>query len=121
MSAVGEKNSSPRRSVAGSLTGNRGPQEAFKLLTPHGMLQLAKRLGLDLPNAFSRDLEDPSHLFQGVRIPITQSIPQPHDLSLAVGERFEQPFDLVTQNAIARVLDGIIRRHILNELAETKV
>ena len=72
-----------------------------KLLAAHRMLQLLDRLGFDLPHALARDLEDAAHLFQGVGVAVAQAVAQADDLPLAVGERLEQAFDLLPQQAIA--------------------
>jgi len=44
-----------------------GPvDEPLQLARPHRVLKLADRLGLDLPDALTRDLKDPPDLFECV-------------------------------------------------------
>src|SRR5262245_42247337 len=73
-------------------------EEAFQVHTPHGVLQLADRLGFDLPHTLARDLEDAADLFERVRVAILQAVAKADDLALAPGERLQQAFDFLPQD-----------------------
>ena len=85
------------------------------------MLELSDGLGLDLPDALARDLEDASDLFEGVGVPVPDAVAQFEDLALAVGERLEELLDALAEH----VLCGCVRRRglafVLDELAEVAV
>ncbi len=59
-------------------------QETFQLPGADRVLQLADGLGLDLPDPFAGDLEDPADLFEGVGVAVANAVPQLDDLALAV-------------------------------------
>src|SRR5688572_22164111 len=73
-------------------------EEALELPASDRMLQLADGLGLDLADAFARDLEDAAHLFERVGVAIAQAIAQLDDLALAVGQGLEHVVDLVLEH-----------------------
>src|SRR5690349_21268679 len=49
-------------------------QEPFELPRPHRVLEFPDRLGLDLAHTFAGDLEDPTDLFERVRIPVADAV-----------------------------------------------
>ena len=55
-------------------------QEAGQLLAAAGLLQLANRLGLNLPHALPRNFEYTPHFLQSVGVAVAQPVPQadPH-------------------------------------------
>src|SRR5690242_16394158 len=65
----------------------RPVQEARQLAAADGVLQLADRLGLHLPHALARHLEDPAHLLERVGVAVADPVAQLDDLALAVGQR----------------------------------
>src|SRR5437764_9767659 len=60
-------------------------KESFELATAHRMLQLANRLGLDLADALTRDLENPAHFFERVGVAVAQAIAKLDNLAFAIG------------------------------------
>jgi hypothetical protein len=58
------------------------------------MAQLAKRLGLDLPDALSGDREAPADLLERVLPLLADPEPQAEDLLLLRRERGQGPLDL---------------------------
>jgi len=106
---------------AGRWLARRRAQEAFELLAANRVLQLAERLGLDLPHALASDLEDPPDLFERVSVAIAKAISQADNLPLAEGQRFEQPLDLLPQHAVRGRDDRAFRAGIFDEFAEAAI
>src|SRR5437879_4175280 len=88
---------------------------------PHGMLELADGFGLALPDALPRDLENPADLFQRVGVAVLQAVPQANDLPLPPGERLEQAFDLLPQDAVVGAMHRVVAGVVFDELAEARV
>ncbi len=84
--------------------GHQGTQgtieEAFQLAAANGMLQLADSLGFDLADAFASDFEDAAYFFEGIGIPIAQTVTEFDDLPFTVGQRLEDVFDLLLQHLL---------------------
>jgi hypothetical protein len=68
------------------------------------MLQLANGFGFDLPDPLASDLEDTPDLLKGIRVSVTQPVPQANDFTFAVRKRFEQGIDFLPQNAVIGIL-----------------
>src|SRR5437867_3783537 len=72
------------RSTSGSwetdLSAGHPGQEPGQLLAADRVLKFPHRLGFDLADAFSGDLEDAPHLFQRVGVAVGKSISQADDL-----------------------------------------
>src|SRR5688500_8803021 len=85
------------------------------------MLELADRLGLDLPHPLPRHLKDPPHFLQGVRVTVPQSVPQPDDLTLSVGERLQQVIDLLAAPPLRGRDQRALAAAVLDDLAEATV
>src|SRR5437773_8959226 len=49
-------------------------EESLELSAAHGMLQLANRLGFNLPDALAGHLEDAPDLLERVRVPVAQAV-----------------------------------------------
>src|SRR5438552_785937 len=56
-------------------------QEAFQLARPHGVLELADGLGLHLPHALARHLEDAADFLQRVGVAVADAVAQLDDLA----------------------------------------
>src|SRR5438309_2276803 len=85
------------------------------------MLQLADRLGFNLPHAFARDLKDAAYLFQRVGVAVAQAVAELDDLTLAIGERLEDLLDFVLEHFLR---GGAHRRFgavVFNKVAEVTV
>src|SRR5215475_12162197 len=77
----------PGRSSVRGLAGRsaRAFEESFELSAPHGVLELADGLGLDLADAFARHLEDAADLLKGVGVAVAEAVAELDDLAFAVG------------------------------------
>src|SRR5262249_46878318 len=95
--------------------------EPFELAAADRVLQLTHRLGLDLPDALARHLEDPAHLLQGVGVAVAQAVTQLDDLPLPVGQRLQDLLDLVLEHLLGRRLHRRLGRVVLDEVAEVAV
>src|SRR6266436_2066814 len=96
-------------------------QESFEVHAADGMLKLADGFGFDLADAFAGDLEDAADLLQRVRIAVLQAVAEANDLALAPGERLEQMFDLLPQDAVIGAMDRIVAGLIFDELAKARI
>src|ERR1700739_860620 len=93
----------------------------LQLARPRRMPQLAQRLGFDLPNAFARDLEALSHLFQRVLRAVLQ--PKAH-LDNALFPRGKSPQNLRRVLLQIHADHGLARRNrlpVFNEVAQVRV
>src|ERR1035438_6080190 len=79
-------------------------EESRELLAAHRVLQFFDGLGLDLSDPLPGNLENAAHFFEGVGIPISETVAQTNDLPLAIGERFEQGVDLFAEQFISGCL-----------------
>ena len=64
------------------------------------MLQLADGFGFDLADAFAGHLEDAADFFERVGVAVAQAVTQADDFALAEGQRLQQLFDLLAQQAV---------------------
>src|SRR5665213_426753 len=85
------------------------------------MLQLPHGFGLDLPHTFPRDLKNPAHFLEGIRVAVAQAIPQANDLPLAIGEGLEQTFDFGLEHGMRRRGQWALGALILDKLPEAAV
>src|SRR5262245_40999417 len=85
------------------------------------MLQLADRLGLDLPHPLARHLEYPPPLPERVGVPVSQSVSQLDDLALSVGEGLEDMIDLILEHLLRCRIDRAVGGVVLDEFAEVAV
>src|SRR5262249_5933104 len=96
-------------------------QEALQLPRPDRVLQLPDRLGLDLPDALARHLEDAAHLFEGVGVSGADAVAQLDDLALAERQRLQNRLDLLLPHRVRRRRDRALRRLVLDEVPEVGV
>src|SRR5262249_49182649 len=96
-------------------------EEALELPAANGMLQLADGLGLDLPDALARDLEDPADLLQRVSVAVAQAVAELDDLTLPVRQGLEHLVDLVLEHLLGGRLHWRLGGVILDEIAEVAV
>ncbi len=85
------------------------------------MLQFLYRFGFDLPHPFPSDFENAAYFFQSVGVTVAQAVAQADDFALTVRERFQQRFNLLPKQAIARRVNRAFGAGIFNEFAETGV
>src|SRR6056297_1108527 len=85
--------------------GKSAVHEPLKFAAADRVLELANGLGLDLAHTLAGDLEDPPDFFERVCVPVTDSIAELDDLSLAIGQRLEHHLDASPEH-IARRRDG---------------
>ncbi len=67
----------------------------FQHLSPHRVLQFGDSLSLNLSDSLSCYLKDSPHLFQGVRVAISQTISETDDFTFAIGESLEHAIDFI--------------------------
>ena len=91
------------------------------MLAPHRVLELADRLGFDLPHPFAGNLEDPADFFQGVRIAISQAVSETDDLPLSVGKGLEEPFDSLSEHLVRGRFIGPVDAVVLDELPKAAI
>src|SRR4051794_36552660 len=108
-------------SLESRLAGDAARQEPFELPRPDRVLELADRLGLDLPHALAGDLEDAADFLERVRVPVADAVAEFDDLALAVGEGLEHLLDLVLEHLLRRALDRVVGLLVLDEVAEVRV
>src|SRR2546428_587638 len=75
-------------------------EEALKLAQPRRVAHLAQRLGLDLADAFARDLELLADFFERAAVAIPKAEAQFEHLAFAVGQRGEHVAQLLLQQAV---------------------
>ena len=85
------------------------------------MTQLAQRLRLDLPNTLTRDVEFRTHLFERALPPILKTEAQSQHALFAGAERLKRCDDLLTQKLAVRRLIRLLRRLVLDEVAEMAI
>src|SRR5262249_48491034 len=96
-------------------------EEPLQLATAHRVLQFPHGLGLDLPHALARHLEDAAHLFQRVGVAVAEPVTHLDDLAFAVGRRLEHLLDLVLEHLLRRGADRRLGPVVLDEVAEVAV
>src|SRR5262245_45708245 len=116
-----QKTAGPWGSAVAVSASHGSVQEPFQLATAYRVLQLADRLGLDLPHALARHLEDAADLLQRVRVAVAQPVTQLDDLALAVGQRLEHLLDLVLEHLLSRRTHRGLGAVVLDEVAEVTV
>ena len=85
------------------------------------MAELAQRLGLDLPDPLTRDVEFPADFFQRSRSSVVQAEAQAQDLLLSLGQRPEHFLQLLLEE---RKCSGFRRDGhvlVLDEIAEVRI
>src|SRR5690606_27275030 len=95
--------------------------EAFQLFRPAWMLQLAKRLRLNLSNTFAGDLEVLTHLLKGMVAFLTDPETHAQDFLLTWSERLQNLSRLLLQIGTN---GGVHRRHsvlVLDKVAQVRV
>ena len=85
------------------------------------MAQLAQRLGLDLADAFARDVELLADLLERAGTAVLDAEAELEDLLLARGEGGEHVHELLLQQRERRGLTRLARALIGNEVAEMAV
>src|SRR5262245_26321591 len=105
----------------GRSTATNGLQEALEHAAANRMLELAHRLGLDLPDAFPRDTEDLADLLEGVGVAIPETVAQLDDLALAIGQRAEHLIELLLEHLVGRRVDRTLGGAVLDEIAEEAI
>src|SRR5262249_37073424 len=99
----------------------RALEEALELSAPHGVLELADGLGLDLADAFARHLEDAADLLEGVGVAVAEAVAELYDLALAVGQGLQDLVDLLLEHLLGGGVDRALGRLVLDEVAEVAV
>ena len=85
------------------------------------MPQLAQRLGLDLADAFARNVELLADLLEGMRLAVLKAEAHTQDLLLTRREGGEDILELLTQKRVGCLLGRLRSVIILNEVAEMTV
>src|SRR5882762_7251886 len=98
-----------------------GFEEAVQMADAGRVAHLTERLRLDLADALAGDAELAAHFFQRARVTIDQAEALFEDGALTLGERVEHVADLFLQERIGGHLGGILRRLVLDEIAERRV
>src|SRR3977135_4350981 len=96
-------------------------EEAPQLPAPRRMLQLAQRLGFDLPDALSRHRELLADFFQGVVGVHADAEAHAEHAFLARSQRGQYPRRGLAQVALDRGVDGEDRVLVLDEIAEVGI
>ena len=96
-------------------------QKVAQLLASGRMAQLAQGLGLDLADAFARDVELLADLLERVRLAVGQTEAHPQHLLLARGQRGQNLLKLLTQQRVGRFLRRLRGFVVLNEIAQMAV
>src|SRR5262249_54436228 len=96
-------------------------EEPLELPASDWVLELSDGLGLDLADAFSRHLEDPAHLFEGVGVAVAQAVAKLDDLPLAARQRFQDLLDLLLGHFLRRGFYRAPGRLVIDEVAEVAV
>src|SRR5262245_32426473 len=117
---------SPSRYIAkGILTGRRSVavvafEEALELHDAFVAAHFLQSLGLDLANAFARDLEASPHFVERARIAIEQAKAEFQDFSLALGQRGKDIFEVALEHREARPDRRIFGARILNKVTKIR-
>src|SRR3981081_2752354 len=96
-------------------------EKRAKLAAARRMAQLAERLGLDLPDALTRDREALTDFLEGVLAAVPDAEPHLDDLFLARRQRLEDRFGLLLE---IQVDHRFGRRHhlpIFDEVAQMRI
>ena len=96
-------------------------QKVAQLLASGRMAQLAQGLGLDLADAFARDVELLADLLERVRLAVGQTEAHPQHLLLARGQRGQNLLKLLAQQRVGRFLRRLRGLVVLNEVAQMAV
>ena len=96
-------------------------QKVAQLLASGRMAQLAQGLGLDLADAFARDVELLADLLKRVRLAVGQTEAHPQHLLLARGQRGQDLLKLLAQQRVGRFLRRLRGLVVLNEVAQMAV
>src|SRR5947208_16930484 len=82
------------------------------------MAKLAKRLGLDLPDAFPCQLEFPANLLQRMNAAVVNAETEPQDAPFLFVEAGENVLNGVLEEALFSVIKRLLCLGILDEIAE---
>ena len=96
-------------------------QKAVQLPQARGVAHFAERLGLDLPNAFTGDLELMADVFQRAGVAITDAKAKLEHLPFAFIQAAQHVAQHVLEQAEAGDVEGILRRLVLDEIAKAGV
>ena len=96
-------------------------EKTDQFLAASWLLELSDRLGLNLPDAFSRDLENVADFLERVAVGITQTVTELDNLSLAVTEGLEDFADPSSQHLLSRADRGALGRTVREQIAKMAV